>query len=99
MPFTIFASFAVALSTDLYSLLFWRFVQTFGCSGSFALGAATIGDIYKVEERGSAMGTFLGVSFLVIVPSIVMRTFVYQAMLFGLAMAPPMGGKSSCRCP
>lgn len=62
MPFTILGSFAIAASTDLESLLFWRFVQTFGCSGGSALGAAAIGDIYKVEERGSAMGTFYGVS-------------------------------------
>ncbi|KAG8217168.1 major facilitator superfamily domain-containing protein [Butyriboletus roseoflavus] len=74
MPFTILGSFAVAASTDINSLLFWRFIQTFGCSGSHALGAATIGDIYKVEERGTAMGTFLG------------------ATLFGLAIAPPIGG-------
>lgn len=66
MPFTILGSFAVAASGDLNSLLFWRFVQTFGCSGGYAIGAATIGDIYKVEERGTAMGTFLGVSLPVI---------------------------------
>ena len=62
MPFTILGSLAVAASPDLNSMLFWRFVQTFGCSGSYALGAATIGDIYIVEERGTAMGTFFGVS-------------------------------------
>lgn len=66
MPFFICGSFAVAASTGLNSLLFWRFVQTFGCAGGFALGAATIGDIYKVEERGTAMGAFLGVSLLVV---------------------------------
>ncbi|KAI9459014.1 major facilitator superfamily domain-containing protein [Boletus coccyginus] len=60
MPFTILGSFAVAASPDLNSLLFWRFVQTFGCSSGYALGAASIGDIYKVEERGTAMGTFFG---------------------------------------
>ena len=62
MPVTILGSFAVAASPDLNSMLFWRFVQTFGCSGSFSVGAATIGDIYKVEQRGTAMGTFFGVS-------------------------------------
>ncbi|KAF8553779.1 MFS general substrate transporter [Imleria badia] len=74
MPITILSSFAVAASTDINRLLFWRFVQTFGCSGGFALGTAVIGDIYKVEERGAAMGTFFG------------------AALFGLAIAPPIGG-------
>lgn len=62
MPFTILGSFAIAASTDINSLLFWRSVQTFGCSGAHALGAAVIGDIFRVEERGTAMGTFFGVS-------------------------------------
>ncbi|KAF8127210.1 hypothetical protein EV363DRAFT_1172578 [Boletus edulis] len=52
-------------------------LSTFGCSGSYALGTATIGDIYQVEERGTGMGIFLG------------------AMLFGLTVAPPIGGNSS----
>ncbi|KAF8126594.1 MFS general substrate transporter [Boletus edulis] len=60
MPFTILGSFAVAASPNIGSLLFWRVVQAAGCSGGFVLGAATIGDIYKVEERGTAMGTFFG---------------------------------------
>ncbi|KAF8126610.1 MFS general substrate transporter [Boletus edulis] len=64
IPFTILGSFGMAASTDINSLLFWQFVQTFGCSGGHALGAATIGDIYKVEERGSAMGTFFGATLL-----------------------------------
>lgn len=62
MPFTILGSFAIAASTDIKALLFWRVIQMFGCSSGFVLGAATIGDIYDVEERGTAMGTFFGVS-------------------------------------
>jgi MFS family permease len=62
MPITILASFALASSTDLTSLLFWRFLQTFGCSGGYVIGAAIIGDIYRLEERGTAMGTFISVS-------------------------------------
>ncbi|KAG6375873.1 major facilitator superfamily domain-containing protein [Boletus reticuloceps] len=77
LPFTILASFAVATSTNINSLLFWRFVQMFGCNGGFVLGTAAVGDIFKVEERGSAMGTFFG------------------SALFGLAMAPPVGGALS----
>ncbi|KAF9228956.1 MFS general substrate transporter [Gyrodon lividus] len=60
MPFMSLGSFAVASSSDLSSLLFWRFVQTFGCAGGMSVGAAVIGDIYKLEERGTAMGSFFG---------------------------------------
>jgi MFS family permease len=62
MPFLCVGSYGVGLSTSLRSLLFWRFVQTFGCSGGIPLGAGVIGDIYKLEERGTAIGVFFGVS-------------------------------------
>ncbi|KAG9226942.1 hypothetical protein CCMSSC00406_0003385 [Pleurotus cornucopiae] len=42
----------------------WRFVQSVGISGGMSLGAGIIGDIYKLEERGFAMGVFYGVSLL-----------------------------------
>ncbi|KAG1749491.1 major facilitator superfamily domain-containing protein [Suillus lakei] len=60
MPFLCIGSCGVAMSASLRSLLFWRFVQTFGCSGGIPLGAGVIGDIYKLEERGTAIGVFLG---------------------------------------
>jgi MFS family permease len=60
MPFLCIGSCGVAMATSLRSLLFWRFVQTFGCSGGLPLGAGVIGDIYKLEERGTAIGVFLG---------------------------------------
>jgi hypothetical protein len=62
MPFLCIGSCGVAMSTSLRSLLFWRFVQTFGCSGGIPVGAGVIGDIYKLEERGTAIGVFFGVS-------------------------------------
>ncbi|KAL4075244.1 major facilitator superfamily domain-containing protein [Scleroderma yunnanense] len=62
MPLMAIGSFGTAISTDLPSLLFWRFVQALGCSGGMPIGAAVIGDIYQVEERGSAMGSFFGAS-------------------------------------
>ncbi|KAG1749487.1 MFS general substrate transporter [Suillus lakei] len=62
MPFLCVGSCGVAMSTSLQSLLFWRFVQTFGCSGGISLGAGVIGDIYKLEERGTAIGVFFGVA-------------------------------------
>ncbi|KAG2148777.1 major facilitator superfamily domain-containing protein [Suillus clintonianus] len=60
MPFLCVGSCGVAMSTSLRSLLFWRFVQTFGCAGGMSLGAGVIGDIYKLEERGTAIGLFFG---------------------------------------
>jgi MFS family permease len=60
MPFLCIGSCGVAMSTSLRSLLFWRFVQTFGCSGGIPVGAGVIGDIYKLEERGTAIGVFFG---------------------------------------
>ena len=43
-------------------LMFWRVVQAFGSSSGMSVGAGVIGDIYRLEERGSAMGIFFGVS-------------------------------------
>jgi MFS family permease len=62
IPFLCVGSCGVAMSNSLRSLLFWQFVQTFGCSGGLSLGAGVIGDIYKLEERGIGIGIFLGVS-------------------------------------
>ncbi|KAG1725929.1 MFS general substrate transporter [Suillus lakei] len=60
MLFLCVGSCGVAMSTSLRSLLFWRFVQTFGCAGGLSLGAGVIGDIYTLEERGTAIGVFIG---------------------------------------
>ncbi|KAG1749493.1 MFS general substrate transporter [Suillus lakei] len=60
IPFLCVGSCGVATSTSLRSLLFWAFVQAFGCSGGSSLGAGVIGDIYKLEERGIGIGIFLG---------------------------------------
>ncbi|KAG6327125.1 hypothetical protein ID866_11964, partial [Astraeus odoratus] len=61
MPLMTLGSFGTAYSAGLPDLLFWRFVQAFGCSGGMSIGAAVIGDIYALEERGTAMGSFFGV--------------------------------------
>ncbi|KAJ8588633.1 MFS general substrate transporter [Rhizopogon salebrosus TDB-379] len=64
IPFTCIGSCGVATSTSLRSLLFWRFVQTFGCSGGLSLGAGVIADIYKSEERGTHIGIFFSAMLL-----------------------------------
>jgi hypothetical protein len=39
----------------------WRFVQALGASPGLAVGSGVIGDIYKLEERGQALGIYFGV--------------------------------------
>ncbi|KAI6119671.1 major facilitator superfamily domain-containing protein [Pisolithus croceorrhizus] len=62
MPLTILGSIGSAYSANVIALLFWRFIQAFGCSGGMSIGAAVIGDIYRLEERGTVMGSFFGAS-------------------------------------
>ncbi|KAF9495232.1 MFS general substrate transporter [Pleurotus eryngii] len=64
LPFFCLGSYQVAVSQNIYYLVFWRFVQNVGISGGMSLGAGVIGDIYKLEERGFALGVFYGVSLL-----------------------------------
>ncbi|KAG2121509.1 major facilitator superfamily domain-containing protein [Suillus cothurnatus] len=62
VPFVCVASCGVALSTSFHGLLFWRFVQSFGCAGGTSLGVGVIGDIYKLGERGTVIGAFYAVT-------------------------------------
>jgi len=54
-------SLGVAASQNIAQLMVWRFVQALGASPGLAVGSGVIGDIYKLEERGQAMGIFFGV--------------------------------------
>lgn len=62
MPLMVLGSIGSAYSANVIALLFWRFIQAFGCSGGMSIGAAVIGDIYRLEERGAVMGSFFGAS-------------------------------------
>jgi MFS family permease len=42
--------------------MFWRFWQAAGASPGLTVGAGVIGDIFIVEERGTALGIFFAVS-------------------------------------
>ncbi|SJL05157.1 uncharacterized protein ARMOST_08530 [Armillaria ostoyae] len=64
IPFLTLGSIDVALSRNVPETMVWRFIQAFGTSGGMSVGAAVIGDIYKVTERGSAMGIFFGATLL-----------------------------------
>jgi MFS family permease len=94
MPFLCVGSCGVALSTSLQSLLFWRFVQTFGCAGALPLGTGVIGDIYKLEERGTVIGVFFGVRDCMIEWFFgIVLTQLSQVILLGHVVAPFLGGK------
>ena len=58
------ACLGVASAQSIPQLLFWRFVQAMGASPGLTIGTAVIGDIYKLEERGTAFGLFFAVSYL-----------------------------------
>lgn len=55
-------SLGMVFSRSVRELMFWRFFQTFGASPGISVGAGVIGDIYRLEQRGTAMGVFLAVS-------------------------------------
>jgi MFS family permease len=64
MPISVVGSLGVATAQNMPQLLFWRILQCVGASPGTAVGAGVIGDIYKLEERGTGMGWFLAVSHL-----------------------------------
>jgi len=41
--------------------MFWRVLQVLGASPGVLVGAAVIGDIYELEERGQVLGNFFAV--------------------------------------
>lgn len=55
-------SIGVSLAKTIPALLFWRFLQTLGAAPGHVVGVGVIGDIYKLEERGRAIGVFFAVS-------------------------------------
>ncbi|KAG7453248.1 MFS general substrate transporter [Guyanagaster necrorhizus] len=63
-PLLTLGSIGVALSRSVPEMMVCRFIQAFGTSGGMSVGAAVIGDIYKLTERGTAMGIFFGATLL-----------------------------------
>ncbi|KAJ3565069.1 hypothetical protein NP233_g7878 [Leucocoprinus birnbaumii] len=64
LPFCVIGSIGVSAARNMPELLFWRFWQCVGASPGLVVGAAVVGDIYKLEERGMGMGVFLAGSLL-----------------------------------
>ncbi|EIW61033.1 MFS general substrate transporter [Trametes versicolor FP-101664 SS1] len=62
LPCLCVGSIGVALAYNVPSLMFWRVIQAFGASSGLSVGAGAISDMYRLEERGQAMGIFFGAS-------------------------------------
>lgn len=60
-PLLFLGSMGVAFSRSVPEMMVFRCVQALGTSGGMSVGGAIIGDIYKLTERGTAMGVFFGV--------------------------------------
>jgi len=58
LPMYTIASIGVALADDLLTLLLSRSIQGLATSCFMTSGGATITDIFRVEERGRAMGVY-----------------------------------------
>ncbi|KAI5890976.1 MFS general substrate transporter [Schizophyllum commune H4-8] len=64
LPLVVLGSFGVARSRFVLELFGWRVLQALGASPGFSVGSGVIGDIYKLEERGFAMGVFTGAALI-----------------------------------
>ncbi|KAI0806691.1 MFS general substrate transporter [Fomes fomentarius] len=62
LPCLIVGSAGVATARSVPALMLWRVIQALGASSGMSVGAGVIGDIYRLEERGRAMGIFFGAS-------------------------------------
>ncbi|KAJ7188591.1 MFS general substrate transporter [Mycena filopes] len=64
LPLLCLGSIGVGRSRTIPQLMVFRFIQAFGTSGGLAVGGGVIGDIYKLTERGTAMGIFFAASLV-----------------------------------
>lgn len=63
LPLLALGSLGTASAQSVVQLMACRVIQGLGSSAGMSTGAAVVGDIYKLEERGTAMGIFFGVRF------------------------------------
>jgi len=64
LPVFAIGSAGVAAAQSIPSLFFWRFFQSMGTSIGPVIGAAVVGDIFKLEERGRAVGVSFAVGLI-----------------------------------
>ncbi|KAF9265953.1 MFS general substrate transporter [Marasmius fiardii PR-910] len=96
LPFLVVGSIGVAASRSIEELMAWRFLQTIGVSFGLSVGAAVIGDIYKLEERGTAMGIFfaaclIGPALAPVVGGFAAHYSSWRVMQAGLGVAGLIG--------
>ncbi|KAF8521415.1 major facilitator superfamily domain-containing protein [Hysterangium stoloniferum] len=95
LPLVCIGSLISATTKSLAQLVIGRCVQAFGASCVLAIGAATISDVYKLEERGTAMGIFFGVSPIASFAFSLIsfnNGAKFKAILLGPPLAPITGG-------
>ncbi|THH13705.1 hypothetical protein EW146_g6541 [Bondarzewia mesenterica] len=63
-PVLAMGSLGVARSHSIIEIMIWRFIQAFGAGAGMSVGAGVIGDIYRLEERGGALGVFFAACLL-----------------------------------
>ncbi|KAF7967692.1 hypothetical protein HWV62_33341 [Athelia sp. TMB] len=64
LPIFCAGSFGVGHATSVPELFIWRFIQAAGASSGSSVGSGVIADIYKLDQRGTAMGIFTGCTML-----------------------------------
>jgi len=64
LPLIFIGGLLSAAARNVFELVIGRSIQGFGASCVLAVGSATISDIYQLEERGTAMGVFIGTTLL-----------------------------------
>jgi len=64
LPVMVLGSIGVAKAQTVHQLLAFRFIQALGASPGTSIGFGVIGDIYRLEERGRAMGSFYGATLV-----------------------------------
>ncbi|KAF8920192.1 MFS general substrate transporter [Mucidula mucida] len=64
LPLLSIGSLLVGLAPSVPVLMTARFIQAFGASPGLSVGAGVVGDIYRFEERGGAMGIFFAACLL-----------------------------------
>jgi len=64
LPLIVIGSIGLSVAHTVAAMLTWRFVQVLGAAPGLAIGGGVIGDIYPLEQRGTAMGIYFAACLL-----------------------------------